>query len=105
MQEALERIRNSRSRIAQMRNTEVTESGWDLLRSSPKVQSEPRMYLMGDEIEMVEQTRNETFLQRALEDEEFKMPDEMTVEQRINLLEEAHEVIDELHEYEQEKKQ
>ena len=30
------------------------------------------------------------------------MPDEMTVEQRINLLEEAHEVIDELHEYEQE---
>ena len=102
VQEALERIRNSRSRIAQMRNTEVTESGWDLLRSSPKVQSEPRMYLMGDEIEMVEQTRNETFLQRALEDEEFKMPDEMTVEQRINLLEEAHEVIDELHEYEQE---
>ena len=102
VQEALERIRNSRSRIAQMRNTEMTESGWDLLRSSPKVQSEPRMYLMGDEIEMVEQTRNETFLQSALEDGEFKMPDEMTVEERINLLEEAHEVIDELHEYEQE---
>ena len=102
VQEALERIRNSRSRIAEMRKTELTETGWDLLRSSPKVQSDPQMYLMGDEIEMMEPVRNPELLQKALEDDEFKIPEDMPVEDRIKLLEEAHEVIEELHEFEEE---